>query len=180
MLTPLPIWQKKLEEKIKESMPKQGDNPLAATKAWQDWIGEVGVGMMVSPIYVSSGLANKSSFAPLIFPRISTAPIIANIFATAWMNWYMSIQWTPAPPVPPFLIISSVTSSPSGTIGQKASLTAKLTAEFLKKDQASLIAKYDNMAAAFYQATISSGVMISGMAIGAPPVPLVIPQWQIM
>lgn len=185
MLTPLTTWQKKLKEKVSDGMKKLDKNPLAVTLAYQDWIGEVGKGMEVAPLYKSQGTGNKAAWAPFIMPPppAGNPATVAQAYALAWFSWYMAIQWSPHSgalplPAPPFQVIAAITSSPVGAATQQAALIAKFTALFAVPSKQE---KFDQIAANFYAATLSAGVMISGMSIPSPtPVPIVIPQWPIL
>lgn len=185
MITPLPTWQSKLKEKVNAGMKDLPNNPLAITLAYQDWIGEVGAGMQVAPLYQSQGTGNKTAFAPFIMPPppAGNPATVAQAYALAWFSWYMAIQWSPHSgplplPAPPFQVILAITSSAVGAATQQAALIAKFTALFAVPSKQE---KFDQIAANFYSATLAAGVMISGILIPSPaPVPLVIPQWPIL
>ena len=175
---PLPVWQSKLADYMKKTKEDQETNPVAHIQAWQDWIDEVSKGIMLSGPYVSSGTAQKTMFAPLVFPKQGAPNTAALVYSNAWFAWYTGITWIPPPPVPPFSVISMVRSSPSGAAISKTKLLADLTKEYAKKSKDP---KEDKLAQYFYDATINAGVMITGIAIaGSPPPPLVIPQHKVL
>jgi hypothetical protein len=175
---PLSTWQKRLDEVFQETMKNQAKDKNSHIKAWQNWIGEVSTGISAAAPHISSGTTDKTMFAPLKFPKKSKPETAAIVFSNAWLSWYSGIKWTVSPPAPPFSVVTAIQSSPSGAGMAKAKLQSQLTAEFKKKTKDP---KMDKIAKYFYDATISAGVMITGIAlVGSPPPPLVVPLHKVL
>jgi len=144
---------------------------------WQKWVDSNGQGLEVGPPYATKGTTMPTAFS-LSLPPTGTAPIIAQLMATAWKGWFQAITFAPPAPAPPFSAILSVTASPVGLALAYSTLLAGLIAEMaiIPPDPASAFklkaAKYGLL---FYTATISVGVQIDGLSMSAPPVPLSLP-----
>ena len=179
---PAPVWGQTLEKKIKESFDnvdkKIVPGLLATGKAYQSWINENAVGISTLPPFAgSNGTNTAGAFNPVIFGVPGDPVSAAAIMSTAWFAWYMAITWTPIPPVPPFSAIALVSSSPVGAAAAQALLLAGLLAEFALVPPIPALGKtkYPRIAQLFYTATTTAGVMITGLGIGAPPPPLILP-----
>lgn len=178
-LAPLSTWASSYEEVFDEAFGSAtAGGPDESAKAWAKWVNQNGNKIEVAPPYTTQGETKENNFSPLTFPTPGSSAISALILATAWQNWYTSIQFKPPAPVPPFLSIDTVIPSPVGVPIAFSTLYAGLIAEMtlVPPDPATAFAlKGAAYASLFYSATLAAGVQISGLAPGAPPVPLVLP-----
>lgn len=171
-MKPLPTWAKSYGDKLKDSMTTN-------LPFWGFWVDENAQGIQVAPPYMSNGVSTPAGFNPLAgLLTAKSPPETANILASAWQAWYMSIVFPPSPPSPPFLTIITILPSPVGVPAAYATLVSGLIAELTAPSPTpdpGYIAKGTAFATLFNAATLAAGVQITGTAPGAPPVPLILP-----
>ena len=174
-MKPLPAWAKYYEPKNKDSF----DTMIPFCGSWVD---ENATGIQVSPPYQSQGTTSFAAFGPLVGLAAAQSPVeTANILATAWQTWYLAIQFTPSPPIPPFGSITAITPSPLGISAAYSTLLTGLVAELAvvpPDPTTGFIIKGSSYGALFQAATLAAGVQIVGFlppVPPAPPIPLTIP-----
>lgn len=176
-MKPLPNWAKSYEAKQKDSFTTH-------IPFWGTWVDENAQGIQVAPPYQSTGTTQPGAFNPLAPLLASTSGAMsATILASAWQAWYLSIQFAPSPPVPPFLAITSVTPSSVGVAAAYATLLSGLIAEMsvnATDPVTGFLMKGTALASLFNAATLAAGVQISGLSMSTPPVPLVLPLIPVM
>lgn len=179
-MKPLSDWIATYEPRCKDYYALAGAAPgIPAEVMWQSWVDPNAQGIAVIPPYATStGTTTKGNFSPIVTGAAMLPPVTALMIATAWLNWYTSITWSTPAPAPPFSVIFSVVSSPAGSAASFAILLAGLIAEFsiLPSDPATAFQlKATAYATLINTATKTAGVQISGLGIGGPPPPLVLP-----
>lgn len=181
-ITPITNWISTYESKLNDYYDQyQLDPSYEIVKFWAGWVNSAGTGIQVAPPYASTGTTSEGSFSPVNFTPSMLAPQSALVLANAWQSWALGITWQVPAPVPPFSVIDTVVTSPLGVAAAYVLLLAGLTAEFLTPSppdgDAAMLIKKTAIGTLFYTATLSMGVQISGLGIGGPPPPLVIPLW---
>ncbi|MGL4398618.1 MAG: hypothetical protein ACRCXD_02010, partial [Luteolibacter sp.] len=149
-----------------------------AGEIWQAFVAESTQGLSTAPPFLCQPTLNKAAFAPVAFPPVGGPPAIAAILSAAWAKFMLGTVWTVPAPVPPFSAITTVTPNPATIAAAQTVLFAGLVAEFLvlpPPGPAGLKIKSLALGTLFYTATLSSGVLLTGLGIGAPPPPLVLP-----
>lgn len=178
-MKPVPSWGSDYGKKFEDAFSSAADGgPDESTKVWGKWVNENATGIEVAPPYKSMGSGSDSNFGPVIFPPVGTPVDSALILATAWQKWYLSLSFPPSPPSPPFLSIASIVPSPVGVPIAFAALFSGLVAEMAvvpPEPNTAFQLKGISYGTLFYTACLSAGVQISGLAPGAPPVPLILP-----
>jgi hypothetical protein len=176
------IWGNNLETETNnfyKDVDLKIQQPSNSPEIWRKFVTDSAAGLAVVPPFGYSATFNKDAFNPLsLGPGGNLASTAASI-ASAWANWFTAITWsfTPAP-IPPFtLSVVSVVSNPATVAAAQATLMAGLMAEFaiIPPNPEAAKLKHQTIAALFYTATITPGVLISGIVAGAPPVPLSAP-----
>lgn len=179
-MKPVADWISTYEPSVKDYYDLCAIDPFHPEKnLWSKWIDKNAQGIsVVAPYAASTGTTNVSSFSPLALKTAKSAPQVAVLMATAWRNWYNAITFTPPPPLPPFSAITAVAPSPSGVAAAYAILVASLTAELsitVPDPALSFLLKAKKFGTIFNTATKAAGVQITGLGIGGPPPPLVLP-----
>lgn len=187
MIKPVTDWASSYEELFFSKIDNPTTNPKVSKALdpkeqpllWGKWVHQNTQGIAGAPPFAATATAVQTNFPPVLIPAPGTPPTTAAIIASAWMAYINAIVWAPPPPVPPFSAITLVTTSPLGSAAAMASLLAALTAEFalpMAPGEAGNKIKALGVATAFYTATLSAGIMVTGLSLPSPvPVPLVIP-----
>lgn len=176
-----PQWAKAYEKYQKEFFDAIGQKTKTAAQAgeiWKMFVTESTNGISTAPPFVCKATLNPSAFAPVVFPPVGGPAVVAGILSSAWAAFMLQTVWSVPEPVPPFSAIASVTPNPATIAAAQLTLFAGLMAEFVlipPPGEAGLKAKYLALGTLFYTATLASGVLITGLGIGAPPPPLVLP-----
>jgi hypothetical protein len=186
-ISPLSSWADSYEEFFYSKISNPTTNPKVTKSLsvaeqpllWAKWVHKNTQGIQAAPPWSTIPTVLEAAFPPVLIPSPGTAPTTAMIISSSWASYISSIVWTPAPPIPPFSVITSVVTSPAAIAAAQTSLLAALTAEFAKPmapGEAGGKLKALGISSAFYSATLSLGVMIIGLSLPIPtPVPLVIP-----
>jgi hypothetical protein len=154
---------------------------------WGKWVHKNTTGLAAAAPWSGANVTlNEAAFPPITLPPNPTPALICNMISSGWVAYISSALWTPPPPAPPFSVISLVSPSPTGIAAAQPALFSALMAAFgtppniapgFTKIQATQIGT------AFYTATMSSGIMLTGLTIPvppAPPLPLVLPMMPVM
>lgn len=157
----------------------QANQAYLVKNFWEQWLdpGVKGIAS-AAPFPGSSGSTDLSAFAPLPLEGAKSVAQTAVMLASGWLNYVNAIKWNPMSPVPPFSAITAVITSPVGAAAAYATLLAGLIAELtlVPPDPASaMAAKATAFATLFHAATAAVGIQITGLGIGSPPPPLVVP-----
>ena len=182
--SPIPQWASSYEEtfnKLFEDAAQPGFSAEAATaEAWQEWNdSNVPQAQCIAPTAAAMPLTatkSKTAMAPIVFSNPGTPPQAAQVLSSAWAAWATAITWTPPPPAPPFSAIFAVLTDPASIAAARAVLYSGLLAEFaIIPPPGGEKAKYTAFGTMFSTAYSSLMVNFTGLAIGAPPPPLMIP-----
>lgn len=172
-------WGSSYKQKNEDAFKNAESGVDLTSKVWGDWTNTNGIGIEVAPPYKSSGVCLEANFPIPVFSPTGTPVDSATVLANSWKAWYKAIVFSPAPPLPPFSIITAVIPSPVGIEVAYAALLSGLIAEFTLIPPDPLTAfdlKGVSFGTLFYTACVSAGVQIDGIAIpGAPPPPLSLP-----
>ena len=178
-MKPTPTWSKTYKSKLEDAYKKAESTGVdEAAKVWGEWCNENGTGIEVFPPFKSQGTPMEGDFPPPPFVPGGVAPLAAIALANSWMAWYSSIKFSPAPPAPPFSAIISVAPSPTGIVIAYSALVLGLTAQMTiipPLAEGALELKGVEFGILFLTACITAGVQISGLGIGVPPPPLILP-----
>jgi len=177
---PQAAWEATYEPETKAYYAAyQLDQSYKVANLWQKWIDPNVIGIEAAPPYAPSvATTDATAFSPVNLEGASSVAQIAQILATAWKNYVLAFVWPPPPPVPPFSAITLVETSPTGAAAAYAILMTGLIAELVlvPGNPATAFAdKATAYSALFRTATLSIGIQITGLGIGAPPPPLVLP-----
>ena len=143
---------------------------------WAKWVHANTKSMQSLP-YTSSVSILEQSFPPVTLAA-GTPDIAAEFISQAWFVYVCSGIWVPMlPPIPPFLSVVNAVMNPSLVSVARLTLKVSLLLEMtnLASGEAALEMKALNMATAFYTASISTGLLINGMSLVIPSVPIVVP-----
>lgn len=179
MLPDLATFASHYEPMLKDYYAKyQADQTYLVKNFWQQWI-DTGVKGIESaaPFAGSSGTTDQTQFSPLPLEGVSPAASVAALLVAAFENYMNAIVWPPMAPVAPFSAITSVVTSPTGLAAASAILLAGMIAELavVPPPATAFADKANAFAALFNTAAAASGIMITGLGIGSPPPPLVVP-----
>ncbi len=169
---PLNIWMSTYEDVFFKEFTIS-DQPLL----FRNWVHQNTQGLM-EVVYGSKPTVKDVAFPPVTLPSPGTPVTAAQYIASAWFTYINSIVWSVPPPIPPFSAITGVVWDLGLVSAAQASLQAALVVEFTKTPKAGpTIAKSISagMANAFYAATMSIGVLVTGSSMASPPVPLIVP-----
>lgn len=147
---------------------------------WGDWVHQNTTGLGAAPPWAAATVTlNRAAFPPINVPPSPTPALLCNLLSSGWAAYISSAIWAPPPPAPPFSAIALVTPSATGIGAAQPTLFSTLMGIFSAPAVASAAfpkTQAMQIATAFYTATMSSGIMLSGMSLPSPtPVPLVLP-----
>jgi hypothetical protein len=150
---------------------------------WGDWVHKNTQGIAAAPPYAASTpTLNRASFPPVSSPPAPSCVPFCTLLSNAWFAYIASTLWTVIPPIPPFSAIAFIGPSMTGIAAAKTTLLSTLIGIMSAPANANagkMLAQ--QIAAAFYAATLSTGIMISGTSLPSPtPVPLVLPMMPIL
>jgi hypothetical protein len=143
---------------------------------FRKWVHQNTKGLTLA-VYKSKPTVTEAAFPPVSMPP-ATPIVAAQNIASAWFTYICSILWSTPAPIPPFSAISGVVWDMGLVSAAKESLIAALVLEFAKTPTpgpTGLKNKATGISKAFYQATMSLGVLVNGMSTSGPPVPLTVP-----
>ena len=143
---------------------------------WAKWVHKNSKGMQSTP-YTTSVNILEQAFPPVSLPA-GTAAQAAQFISQAWFSYVCSAVWTPAPPIPPFSAVTSVVMNVAILTAAQDTLMSALLTEMmnLTSGSAALETKALNIATAFYTASLSMGVLVTGLSLPTPtPIALIVP-----
>jgi hypothetical protein len=167
MIKPLSDWTSSYKDIFYKDL-----DPATQPLLFRKWVHLNFKGMQ-ELVYSSSVTIIDQSFPPITIPAPGTAITAAEIISSSWMSYVSSAIWAPKPPIPPFSVVASIVNDVALITAAKSSLKAALVSEFTNINGGTLDVKATNMAIAFYTASMSLGVIVSGMSLTVPPVPLI-------
>lgn len=172
-IKPVSDWASSYEDLFFKDMSKE-----KSATVWGDWVHQNTQGLAGAPPWTKTSVTlSRPAFPPVTLPPNPKPDTFCNLLAAAWFAYISSAIWTPPPPIPPFSVIALVAPSMTGIGTAKETLLATLISIFSAPASASsgfMKNQAMQIATAFYTATISSGIMISGTST-PPPAPLVLP-----
>ena len=179
-IKPVSDWASSYEEMFFKDMTAE-----KAPIIWGDWVDKNTQGLSASPPWSGATVTlMRPAFPPVTVPASPSPVPLCTMIANGWMSYILSASWTPPPPIPPFSVITMCMPSASGVAAAQAALLNTLIATFTPPavpGEAYQKAQAMKIATAFYTATMSSGIMLSGLTVPSPlPLPLVLPMLPVM
>lgn len=179
-IKPVSDWASSYEEMFFKDM-----TAAKAPLIWGDWVDKNTQGLAASPPWSGASVTlMRPAFPPIASPSAPSCVPLCTMIANGWMAYISSAVWVPPPPVPPFSAIMLCAPSATGVAAAQASLLNALIAAMTPppaNNPAYQKAQAMKIATAFYAATMSSGIMLSGLSLPSPvPVPLMLPMLPVM